>query len=276
MPEATPPSPGQDWIPKPDPTALTTDQLRRENELLRASLEAKIEAVSRVIETRLAASDKAVELLQRTTTDEFPEYVEKKVERLQFLMEEKLAGMGREHDAEFDGLQRQYSEKVSGVQRQYAEKFEGVQKQLEALQRQFDTQFKERDARTDQFARDNKIAIDAALKAQQDAFNAQNTATALAAGKTEANFTKQIDNLVALNNTSNAGLESRITTLASGLESRINTLTASLESKIGDLKDRLTLIEGRGSGYASSWGIAVAVIGVLLGLAGFAIARGGP
>ena len=66
------------WTPRPDPTVLTTDQVRREIQMLRD-----------VLETRLAGSDKAIELLQ-ASTDKFPTFVKNAVNELKELHEEKF------------------------------------------------------------------------------------------------------------------------------------------------------------------------------------------
>ena len=53
--------------------------------------------------------------------------------------------------------------------------------------------FKERDVRFDQSASANKAALDAALSAAKELVAQQNTANSLAASKSEASFTKQLD-----------------------------------------------------------------------------------
>jgi len=100
----------------------------------------------------------------------------------------------------------------------FGEKFESIQ-----------TQFKERDERVRQTATDTKTAVDAALKAQQEAVGKQNEASALANSKSEDAFTKQIDALVAL----------------------LRTNTEALNGAINDLKERVLLIEGRTVGLAA-------------------------
>jgi hypothetical protein len=95
------------------------------------------------------------------------------------------------------------------------EKFEGIK-----------TQFKERDTRTEQTARDSKVAIDAALSAQEKAVGKQNESFGLSIAKSEASTIKQIDQ--------NAQL--------------LGTTTAGLNDKIDDIKSRLTLIEGQDRG----------------------------
>jgi hypothetical protein len=89
-----------------------------------------------------------------------------------------------------------------------------------------ENQFKERDVRMEQEARNNKISLDAALQAAEKAVNKQNETFALSINKSENATNKQIDQQAALIHTSNN----------------------ALESKISDLKDRVTIIEGKSSG----------------------------
>jgi len=121
----------------------------------------------------------------------------------------------------------------------FLEKFDSVQ-----------VQFKEREIRSDQMTRESKIALDAALASQKEAVSEQNRASALAIAKSETAIAKQLEQLMTL----------------------VYSTTGALDSKIGDLKDRVGLIEGRGSGMASSWGIALSIIGVLSMVAAFIFA----
>ena len=122
-------------------------------------------------------------------------------------------------------------------------------------------QFKERDVRTDQTSRDSKVAVDAALKAQQEAFAEQNKSSALAISKSEAATTKQMDLIVQ----------------------NIANLAKSIDDKIADIKDRLTSMESRAQGVTvqkqetiqsttQNWSYIVGVTGFLIGFGGLAIA----
>ncbi len=88
-----------------------------------------------------------------------------------------------------------------------------VEEKLKVQDRQFDNiqlQFKERDTRMEQTTRDQVKAVDAAFAAADKAI-----------AKTEASFTKQID-------------EQR---------KSIDTVEKNASEKLGDLKDRVTIIE---------------------------------
>ena len=78
-----------------DPTALTTDQIRREIASMREILDARFTAVG----ARLDAMDKATTLLNDNIT-RFPTEVDKQVSRLQELTEQR-----------FDGIDTQFNER---------------------------------------------------------------------------------------------------------------------------------------------------------------------
>jgi hypothetical protein len=107
------------------------------------------------------------------------------------------------------------------------------------------TQFQERDIRTEQTARDSKVAVDAALQAAKEAVGEQNKSSALAIAKSEASTTKQIDQIGVT----------------------IATMEKGFDDKIGDMKDRLTLIEGHTKGIGDSWGFVIGFVGIISAVA---------
>jgi hypothetical protein len=109
-------------------------------------------------------------------------------------------------------------EKFISIQAQQNEKFESIQ-----------IQFRERDTRTEQTSRDAKTAVDAALQAAKEAVGEQNKSGALAIAKSEASTIKQIDQIAVL----------------------LQNVNKATDDKISDLKDRLTMIEGRAGGQGS-------------------------
>lgn len=137
-------------------------------------------------------------------------------------------------------------EKISAMSGVHAERFNSIQ-----------IQFRERDIRDERTSRDSKLAIDAALQAAKEAVASQNTSSALAIAKSEAAAIKQIDQQA----------------------STIQAIKSALDEKVGDLKDRLLIFEGRGSGAKEAkvegrdvgqyW---IAIVGVLLGVAGLGMA----
>lgn len=84
-----------------------------------------------------------------------------------------------------------------------------------------------------QTAQTNNDAIAAALLAQKESTS-----------KTEASFTKQIDQLQVL----------------------INAISRATDEKIDDVKTRLDLNEGKSKGFGEGWGFLVGVIGIATGI----------
>jgi hypothetical protein len=121
-------------------------------------------------------------------------------------------------------------------------KFDGVQ-----------TQIIERDASVEKTARDTKTAVDAALAAAKELSNKQADSFALSIGKSETTTTKQIDQLGVI----------------------IQQNTKASDEKIGDIKDRLTRIEGTGKGRGDMLGWVVAGISTLAAIVSivFALTR---
>jgi LPS O-antigen subunit length determinant protein (WzzB/FepE family) len=123
------------------------------------------------------------------------------------------------------------SPSIAEIYSEFSEKFASVQ-----------TQFRERDTRTEQTSKDSKVAVDAALQAAKEAVGEQNKSSALAIAKSETATTKQIDSITTL----------------------IQTNQKALDDKIADVKDRITGIEGRSGGMASIGGYLVGGLGLVI------------
>ncbi len=145
----------------------------------------EIAASREIIETRLDAMDIATQI-NKVANDNIPRMIDEKVRQLSILVDEKIAGL--------------------------MEKFHSI-----------DVQFKERDTRTEQYSKDSKVAVDAALQAAKEAVGEQNKSSALAIAKSEAATNKQLDQIGTL----------------------IQTTTKGLDEKINDLKGRLDRGEGQ-------------------------------
>jgi len=190
--------------PVPDPSVLTTQQLRHELQALSERTDLLFDGLRQTIGARLDAMDKAVRVFESNLT-RVPTDIDKQIECLKELHEEKFHSV--------------------------------------------DTQFLERDVRVEQTARDTRVAVDAALQAAEKAVGKQNDSFALAIAKSEAATAKQIDQQGSL----------------------IQTTSNGLNDKVTDIKDRLTLIEGRGVGqtvaettHQTSSGL---VINLIIGIA---------
>lgn len=123
------------------------------------------------------------------------------------------------------------------------------------------TQFIERDTRTEQTSRDSKVAVDAALQAAKEAVGEQNKSSALAIAKSETSTTKQIDQIGALINTSTAGINQLISDIKDRLQ--------RIESEDRGQKTAKTTQETSNSGLVSVIGL---VLGTLVGVGGLLVA----
>lgn len=270
-----------------DPSSLTTQQLWREIAALKELLYSRIESLDENQKSRIEELENKIDNAH-TDLVRVPTEVTKAVVNLRDLIEaeirsteskieankhlllskidaaEKVAtttheGMARVpadtqlavmnlkllHDERFHSLDEQNTSRIQAIDKRLEdlstllnEKFAGVEKQ-----------FKERDVRVEQTARDTKVAVDAALQASEKAVGKQNESFALSIAKSETATMKQIDQQAAI----------------------IGNATKSLDDKINDLKDRLTRIEGQGVGKAESrvntkdvWGYAIGGIMFLI------------
>lgn len=111
------------------------------------------------------------------------------------------------------------------------------------------TQISERDTTVERTSRDSKVAVDAAFAAAKEAVGEQNKSNALSIAKSEAAFTKQIDQIGGL----------------------ISTIAKGVDDKIDDIKTRITTIET--SKTVQTQGLSTmgtVVMGVLVGLSAVA------
>lgn len=219
LPSEVEPPPGQERLPVPDPTRLTSQ-----------ALDKAISALKDVIYTRLEGMDKALELLQ--------------------------AGAERN--------KKDLDERILILRTLFDERFKGVNIQLEGIQ----LQFKERDTRVEQTARDSKTAVDAALQAAKEAVEKQNAASSQAATKSELAFTKSIDQLAEL-----------FRTFAKSLEDKIVNANKVSDDKLSVINDRITRMESLSLGARAAQGdsatstlLIVAVIGGIVGVGGLVMA----
>lgn len=167
-------------VPVPDPSLLTTEQLRRE-----------LGASEKIFETRLAGMDRATELIAG------------ELERLTREFINRLDHQREDRDRELAALRESLTLMIQRVQAIGEERFAAV-----------GTRFDERDIRTEQAAQEARISLDAALAAAKEAVSNQNKASALAIDKSDAATQKQIDSLGAQMATSIKFLEDKITDLS--------------------------------------------------------------
>jgi len=114
------------------------------------------------------------------------------------------------------------------------------------------TQFHERDERSTQTALLVSKAVDAALAAAKEAVGEQNRANALSLAELKASFAKQIDGIAVL----------------------ISTTTSGADVKIDATKERLTLLEGRGSGKSEGMSSVGSIILGAIAVISFLVSMG--
>ncbi len=176
--------------PNPDPSILTTENLRRE-----------IANLKDHVDIQLASNDKAIQLVQVAT------------------------------DAAVRNLHKLILANIETLANVTAQRFASIE-----------TQFSERDKRTEQLSLADKTAIAAALQAQKEAAGAQNESNAASVTKQEAAFTKLLDQNQAL--------------WTSGI--------ASLTTQLNDLKSSRDKGEGASRGKVDQWGYLIGAVGILI------------
>jgi hypothetical protein len=199
-----------DTFPRPDPTKLTTEQLDRETASIKLFFTMRVDEVN-----------KRIDLINQEVLA-VPRQLAEAIDHLQAMVETRLHGMDRATEILqeiLDRIPRQMDEKITALSKLHEEKFLSIQ-----------TQFRERDVRTEESSKDSKMAVAAALQAAKEAVGEQNKSSALAIAKSETSTTKQIDQL--------------------GMQ--VQAQSKNFDDKIADVKDRLTRIEGGAVGVGEN------------------------
>jgi hypothetical protein len=235
------------WQPVPDPTKLTTEQLRRELTTLRE-----------IIETRLGGMDRATELASTQAAAVRAE-IEQTRDRLR---EETAAQVGQLRElleARFDGMDRAIRLHAEIIDRVPAERDLAIKHLEELHDEKFGSialQFAERDVRSEQASEGAKQALDAALLAQKELVAQQNEANSAAAAKAEASFTKQIDQIGTIIQTLEKALDARITELKERIDRREGSTVGAARSRSGRRLDTGQIL--------TTLSVLAAVIGLLI------------
>ena len=224
-------------------TFATADHLDKVEHEVRAEIGTAVTALHAVLDTRISAMDKAATVLS-DHVNRVPTLLDREVSRIREVFEEKFRSIASEFDDRSKLFNEQFGSivvRILALEAPIREKFNGIE-----------TQFRERDVRTDQDKLAATTAVNAALQAQKEAATAQNIANAAAINKSEAGFTKEIDGLKLLINATKDALTAQFTDLTG----RINRGEAALAgSKETREESRLTA--------GSVMGIVGGVVGVL-------------
>jgi glycyl-tRNA synthetase beta subunit len=170
-------------------------------------------------------TERTIQALQREIASS-REFADMQVSALKTFLETRLDGMDKAAQIQATVLSRypqERDEMISHLQSLHEEKFKSV-----------DMQLIEKDKRIDQTTRDGKVAVDAALQAAKEA-----------AGKSEQNFTKQIDQIMVM----------------------ISTIQKGFDDKNDDLKTRIQALESTRKGAGDLWGFLVGLAGLAIALA---------
>jgi hypothetical protein len=185
-------------LPIPDPTLLTTEQLRRE-----------LSGLRELMETRLDAMDEATRILKQFI-DSTVNQRKDDIANLEKFLEARLDGMDKTHYLLGDLVNKlgiENKDTVDHLKELHAERFVSIQKQ-----------FDERDVRARASEEAAKTAVNAALQAQKEAAGAQNESNAVSILKSEAGTTKQIDGILALLASNTKNIDDKISVINGRLD----------------------------------------------------------
>lgn len=210
----------------PDPTSATTQMILRE-----------VGALSELFNERFAAMERGVQLAHEDVV-RFPTLLDRELAALDKLTESKIETIRQRYDA-FSQL---YDSKLEIHQG----KFDGIT-----------DRFTERDLRIEQYARDTKIAVDAALTSASMAVQRQYESSDKAITKQETAFGKLIEEAAKGQASARIELDRRIDDLKTTVTT-IQAVQTGRKEQVVASNDNTTLVYG--------------AIGVLVGLGGLVAA----
>lgn len=222
------------YDPLTDPTRLTTAQLLRE-----------VSNLKELVETRLTGMDEAVKLLaiKSSSSPTIGEVVARMDTKFQCTDDELTTVENATHSFR-DRIPLLIKDGVAINLALQEEKFASIEGLIEVRFDGIQTQFVERDKRTEQLSLADKTAVAAALQAQKESAASTNESNTIAINKMENNFAKLIDQTQAL----------------------LQAVARNTDEKINDIKGRLDRGEGKITGAIDLRGATVAIIGAVLGL----------
>ncbi len=206
-----------------DPTALTTDALRRENANLKELIQVQLGSVREqstngleIISTRIAGMDKAIELV-RDHTVLYPEQIREAIQHLKHWLEERIARMTDVTN-----------EKVRSLSDVTTQQFKSIE---------------------DKFAEKDK-AVSVGLSAQKESAAAQQQANSDATNKMETNFTTLIKQLADLFNEMRRNTEQQL----NDQKNAITSLQERRDPMIDAALSRIVALENRREGVRENMG----------------------
>jgi hypothetical protein len=161
----------------------------------------------------------------------------REIRNLHDLFETRITGIEKLMAVFHEHMPMESDRQVQCLKEVVAQRFMTCDEKFERI----NTQILERDTRMEQTARDSKVAIDAALTAQEKAVGKQTETFQLSIDKSEKATTKAID----------------------ALQELLGTRTNAIDSILNDLKTRFAATEGRGTGHGETWGYVLGAVGLL-------------
>lgn len=199
--------------PRPDPTVLTTEQLRRE-----------LTALRDLIETRLDGLDAS----HLATVDELhgiPSKIEREIFLLTGLLDSKINIVERRITTTSDMRAEQiaaFSQRIADSQILYKERFDAAdlryQQRYDASEKGLTTASLAAQAGINAALAAAKEAVQSASIAAEKAVAAQNESNAAASLKSELSFTKQIDSITVLLQANSKTLDEKISAINGRLD----------------------------------------------------------
>lgn len=173
------------------------------------------------------------------------------------LFNENLTRVPTDTDKQVQHLRELHEERIVSVETGASLQLKAAIDKFTEMFASIQVQFRERDVRSESSKIASDIALAAALQAAKEAVGEQNKSSTAAISKSEASTIKQIEQMGTL----------------------IQQVGKALDEKFSDVKDRLTLIEGRTAGLGEarashqvSAGFIVAVISTIIAFVAVVIA----
>jgi hypothetical protein len=226
-------------LPNPDPSLITTEAIDKAVESLEARFAARLDGMEKAVEVFHADLTRVPTLLDRSILG-LRELLETRLECMEDdvkSVHSYLDKQGINIAAQITHLRELVGSNIEVVNGSIT-KFEAVSAERFA---RIDTQFIERDKRTDQLSLADKTAVAAALQAAKEAVGAQNTSNSIAIAKSESSTVESIRQLQALFTTANQAVNDKINDVKSRLDKGEGRTVATTEVN-REGRDNMSLI----------------------------------
>lgn len=233
-------------IPNPDPSSVTTAAIDRAVAQAESLMAARVDGIAKAIET-----------FQNDLT-RVPTSVDRQITGLKEALEARLDGMDKMAAAMTACLERRPVEIKDQITHLHDLIMAEIAKISAVSVERFariDTQFIERDKRTDQLSLADKTAVAAALQAAKEAVGAQNTSNSIAIAKSESSTVESIRQLQTLFNSAIAAVNDKLNDTRSRLDRGDGNIIGTSDAKGQSRDDK---IDQRGFTFG--------IIGMIIGM----------